>query len=448
MTALAALVGARLKRIDAPNADLWALTLAGGDLRGTLLISLLPSARGVGWLEKRPHGLPASSFVQKLRKEIEGGRVLGFDAVPAGLALRLSRAQQELRLSFDFDQQNVLLYAAEQLIASAHKPADAADGGGGPNWEWPETLEQLAEQGEKLVESRQDSLFSSQRGALSKAVGAAYKRLSRKLEAQRGDAERAKKAPELRHWGQLLLSNHHAIARGASSARLLDYSVVPPKWIEIALDSTLSAREQAELWFKQAKRFERGAGIAQQRAAAGEKELTALSALREQLAACETVEQLADLSARAAVLGLQVEGAGEAAPKKREPAKRVAYRIVIASAGRKILVGKGAADNDELTLQVARPHDLWLHARDVTGAHVVVPLEKNESCPPELLIDAAHLAAHFSDSRGERVVDVSYTPRRYVRKPRGAAVGSVTLEKEKVLRLQVEEQRLARMLGS
>jgi predicted ribosome quality control (RQC) complex YloA/Tae2 family protein len=77
-----------------------------------------------------------------------------------------------------------------------------------------------------------------------------------------------------------------------------------------------------------------------------------------------------------------------------------------------------------------------------------VPLEKGTSCPPDVLVDAATLAAHFSDARDEAVCDVSYVERRYVRKPRGSAPGAVTYDHEKVLALRVEPERLARLLGS
>ena len=113
-----------------------------------------------------------------------------------------------------------------------------------------------------------------------------------------------------------------------------------------------------------------------------------------------------------------------------------------------MLVGRGAADNDRLTLRVARPHDLWLHARGVTGAHVVVRLGKGRTCAPETLVDAATLAAHFSDMRGEPLVDVIYTPRRFVHKRKGSAVGSVTLEREKVIAVRVEKTRLKRLLAT
>jgi len=96
---------------------------------------------------------------------------------------------------------------------------------------------------------------------------------------------------------------------------------------------------------------------------------------------------------------------------------------------------------------VARPYDLWLHAKGEAGAHVVVPLEKGHEAASELLVDAAHLAAHFSDARDERVVDVTYAPRRYVRKRRGSPPGQVQVDREKVLVLRVDSARLAALLA-
>ena len=116
--------------------------------------------------------------------------------------------------------------------------------------------------------------------------------------------------------------------------------------------------------------------------------------------------------------------------------------------GQPILVGRGGKDNDALTTRHARPHDLWMHAKGVPGAHVVVPLDKGTTCHAELLVDAATLAAYHSDARGESVCDVSYVERRYVRKPRGSAPGAVTYEREKVIAVRREEARLARLLAA
>jgi predicted ribosome quality control (RQC) complex YloA/Tae2 family protein len=452
------LIGARIRRIDAPSPDLWAITLTSSEARGTLLVSLQPGAAGIGWAEKRPHGQPATSFVQKLRKELEGGRLVALEEVGPRFELTISKTEKKFRLAFDFAAQNVLLLSDEALVASARKAkeqaeltqatADAATrSGDSERREFDVDLVELAERALELLADRSGALLSLRRTSLLRAVRTARSRVSRKLDAIAGDAKRAEQAPALRQRAQLLLSNLHAIARGATTVRLLDYTLDPPAEVDVALDPKQTPREQADAWFKRARRFERGATIAAQRSAAGLAEVAALDALIGEIDACADAETLEVLAQKSQQLGIQGELPEQVAPEKsREPSRHVPYRTFVGSGARVILVGKGASDNDVVTRDHARPHDLWLHARDVAGAHVVVPLEKREVCPQELLLDAAHLAAHFSDSRGEPTVDVNYTPKRYVRKPKGAAPGLVVLEREKVLRLQLEAARLAKLL--
>jgi predicted ribosome quality control (RQC) complex YloA/Tae2 family protein len=110
-------------------------------------------------------------------------------------------------------------------------------------------------------------------------------------------------------------------------------------------------------------------------------------------------------------------------------------------------VGRGSHHNDALTFQVARPHHLWLHARGVPGAHVVIPLDKNAELSQEVLLDAAHLALHHSDARGEPRSEVSYTQVKFVKKGRDSAPGAVNYVREKTLMLRVEPERLQRLLG-
>jgi predicted ribosome quality control (RQC) complex YloA/Tae2 family protein len=128
--------------------------------------------------------------------------------------------------------------------------------------------------------------------------------------------------------------------------------------------------------------------------------------------------------------------------------ERKPYHTFHATNGSTIWVGRSSRDNDALVTRIANPHDLWLHAKNIRGAHVVVPLEKNRSCPAEVLVDAATLAAHFSDARDESTCDVSYVERRHVRKPKKSAPGSVTTQREKVIVVRIEKSRLARLLGS
>ena len=84
-------------------------------------------------------------------------------------------------------------------------------------------------------------------------------------------------------------------------------------------------------------------------------------------------------------------------------------------------------------MRVAGPHDLFLHVRGTPGAHVIVPLNRGEDVPQETLLDAATLAVHYSKMRTAAAADVTYTPRKFVSKPRGAKPGLVSVHREKVM---------------
>jgi predicted ribosome quality control (RQC) complex YloA/Tae2 family protein len=169
-----------------------------------------------------------------------------------------------------------------------------------------------------------------------------------------------------------------------------------------------------------------------------------IAALEEARAAVTAATTLPDVDAallkakKTAPRDVALPGTQVAGPKKQGSLPRTPFRAFFARSGRRLMVGKGAADNDQLTLHVARPHDLWLHAKDRTGAHVIAPMDKGQTLPAEDLVDAAHLAAHFSEARDEKVVDVQYTDRRYLRKPKGSPAGFVVVDREKVLVLRVE----------
>ena len=92
-----------------------------------------------------------------------------------------------------------------------------------------------------------------------------------------------------------------------------------------------------------------------------------------------------------------------------------------------ILVGRAAKDNDDLTFKVARPNDLWLHSADYPGSHVVVRNPTRKEIPHRTIIEAAQLAAYFSQANKNPKVDVHYTSRKFLSKPKGAAAGLVRM---------------------
>jgi len=302
-------------------------------------------------------------------------------------------------------------------------------------------LERRAQLAEEALQAR--------KADLDQRLAKAARTLRRRLEAVRGDLARVARVPALRRDAGFLLSQLHAIEPRQRELVILDESVEPPASVTISIDPALGPRRQAEAWFARARKLERGAELAAKREHATQQALDAVDALRAQLAAIADEPALEAAIAAAARLGVEMPSATPKKPgTKPRPTERLPYREFSGTGERRILVGRSAEDNDRLTLDHARPHDLWLHARDDAGSHVVIPLQKGEACPPELLCDAATLAAHFSQARGERVVDVIHVARRYVRKLRKAPPGEVSVERERVLRLQLEPGRLSRLLAA
>ncbi|MET0284700.1 MAG: NFACT RNA binding domain-containing protein [Polyangiales bacterium] len=451
--ALAWLLGHRVQRVDGPRPGLLALTLYERGEKQTLLLAY-GTQRGVGSSPERPKGDAANSFIQRLRTQLEGGRLRAAEWLgdERALALRLSfeRADNHARIVIDFDGRmpNLFLLRPDDTVAGAAderarrtrfpdktRPYSVGQGKGIAR---AEDAEALRVAGEQLVDADAPEAGDPVRNAVRTQLKAALKKAERKLAAIEGDLARVTETPRLRREGNVLLCHLDDVPRGASQVRLFDDAA--DEWLEIALDPSLDARRAAEQRFERARKLERGLSISSSRRDAARVEV---ERLRGRLGELEeaSVERVSELGQE---LGL-VANAPRRSPQQRP---RVPFRTFRGAHGETIFVGKNAADNDTLTLTVARPHDHWLHARGSAGSHVVVPLEKKAQIAPELLLDAATLAAHFSQQRGEPTVEVQHTERRFVRKLKGAAAGNVKLDRERVFVLRLESARLARLLAS
>ena len=325
----------------------------------------------------------------------------------------------------------------------------------------------------KELEARLDAL----RRALSRAIA----RLDRRIDAVRGDLERAAGADETARRAQLFVAEASRAPRGAKRLVAVDWSSLkdppeagrqpegPPyaaREIEMKLDPAKPARAQLDAVFQRARRLKDGARIGRARLAEAEAARASLAAIAVAMdrhpasgggpggpSLLAQVSMTAALEARARTAAPRdFKLAAPQDPSKRgSPSAQQAplppYRTFTSASGVRIMVGKGAEKNDELTFHVARPHDLWLHVKNRTGAHVIVPLARGHTCPGDVLVEAAHLAAHFSEARDEDLVEVQYARKRHLRKPRGSAPGLVMVDKEKVLVLRRQEALLKAVLA-
>jgi hypothetical protein len=302
--------------------------------------------------------------------------------------------------------------------------------------------------------------------ALRQRLSRARARVERRIAAVHGDLAKLQAAEAAARHAPLFVAESARAPRGATVLRAVDWSSGDPRTLEMPIDPTRGARQHLEALFARSRRLKDAAHIPRARLEEAERIRDALAAIALRIGRPDEDPDSLEAAARTAAprdfspgpraaiaqvprFGSAPRGSPTAMPPGGRAAKgtgRPCYRTFQSASGASIFVGRGAAHNDRLTLQVARPHDLWLHARSQAGAHVVVPLDKGASCPADVLVEAAHLAAHFSDAREERVVEVQYAPRRHVRKPRGSLPGAVVVDREKVLLLRKNDELLRSVL--
>jgi predicted ribosome quality control (RQC) complex YloA/Tae2 family protein len=253
---------------------------------------------------------------------------------------------------------------------------------------------------------------------IARRLFAAERKLER-LQEERTAAQA--RAGDARTRADLLMAYSSTITRGARRITLPDFEGKP---LDIELDPSLSAIENAQELYQEARKQQR----------ASER----LPRLLESAEAARA--QLLELNARAqsgqlAAADVRALIRKPAAPKPRGSAvEKLPYRRYRTSGGLEVRVGRNSRANDELTLQHSSPRDVWLHARHVGGAHVVLRWHEVEANPPMRdLMEAAVLAAFHSKARTSRTVPVDYTRRKYVNKRRKSPPGQVMLERAKTL---------------
>ncbi|HEX8386173.1 MAG TPA: NFACT family protein [Rubricoccaceae bacterium] len=260
------------------------------------------------------------------------------------------------------------------------------------------------------------------------ALAASAARRARSAEAMADELAQPSRADRYEAWGHLLMALAGGQGPGQESVTLPDVLSGTEAPIEIPLDPSRSAIVNAERYYDRARRTRRARAEAEARWAGVAEDAEAAAAL---------LARLRTLTTRTDVLAfLQDEKAAFTALVGREAAGDAAepFRRVPLPGGFEALVGKNAKGNAELTTRIARPHDLWLHARGVPGAHVVVRRpSRTAEVPAEAVEVAARAAAYYSDARPQALAPVSVAERKHVRPVKGGAPGAVRLDREKVL---------------
>jgi len=279
--------------------------------------------------------------------------------------------------------------------------------------------------------------LAQRKSGLLKLVNGNASRCRKKLAIQRESVAEAAGGDIYRLYGELITANIHEIRQGETSVRLLNHYAGEESgdsFVDIKLSGELSPQANAQQYFKKYRKAANTRKHALIQAEETEGELAYLESVLLELENAQTGQDIDEIrreltsqkyiaDRRANVKSRNQKAAGEA---KSQP------HSFLSSDGLTILVGKNNGQNDRLTLKIASPNDVWLHARGVPGSHALIRRQGAE-IPDRTLIEAASLAAYFSRARMSGNVEVDYTAARHVRKPSGAKPGMVIYDNQRTL---------------
>lgn len=274
---------------------------------------------------------------------------------------------------------------------------------------------------EKLFQNRAKSAESKIKQEIAKREKL-VKKLNQDL-VNHGDAEKWKR------FGDLILANLADAVRIDNKVLVVDYFDENIPTLEIEIDENDSLTEAAEKFFRRYTKARNAREEVSKRLTILETEISNLELKRDRLN--EAIEAKDD-DYLTEFLGVKPEKLPTKLRDKKTENFTGARRFV-SSDEFEILVGKASKDNDFLTFRVAKSSDLWLHAADYPGSHVIIKNPNRKEIPPNTLLEAAQLAAFYSTAREQPKVAVHYTPRKFVNKPKGAALGLVSLSSFKTI---------------
>ncbi len=246
---------------------------------------------------------------------------------------------------------------------------------------------------------------------LVKACRSLTAKTRKKLEkclARKQDAEGAERN---RIYGELLMSSLHSIARGDKAAKVTDYYREDCPTIEIPLDPALSPQQNASQYFKKYAKQKRTAKLIDDQIAECRDMLEYLRGVEVSIDACETLEDIAEIEGELQNAGAPKSGKSAKSAHKQKPAKPLLFEID----GFTVAAGKNNLQNDKLTFKTANGGDIWLHAKDSHGSHVIIFAE-GAVVPDEVIVKAAAIAAYYSEAAGSDKAVVDYTARKNVKR--------------------------------
>ncbi len=275
-----------------------------------------------------------------------------------------------------------------------------------------------------VFQNRFNSLKTKAKSAITKLES-----LIKKLGDEEKEFSQAEKHKRL---GELLLANLGTLHKENNKLFLIDYFDPEQKEISLATTENKSPKQLAEDYFKQYQRAKRGQQAVAKRLADTEKELAKQKKLLSRILAAETELDLDNIDK-------PFDNKVVKKTDKKQSSLPSGLRCYLSSDGYEILVGRNDKGNDQLTFQLAKPLDIWLHTADYPGSHVLIRNPQRSIIPSRTIYEAAALAAFFSKAKEENLAAVRYTEKKNVTRPRKAKAGMALLTDFKTIMVKPQE---------
>ncbi|MCL2697752.1 MAG: NFACT family protein [Oscillospiraceae bacterium] len=269
-------------------------------------------------------------------------------------------------------------------------------------------------------------------GAMLKTLKSSYERVLRKTDVRRSELAACGERDKFRKWGDLISANLYALEKGAESLTAQDFE--SGESVDVPLDPILTPAKNAQKYYAEYKKLQTAEKTLTKLIKDSENELIYLDSVLEAASRASSDSELLEIK-RELIESGYIKSAGlKKGAKQEKPSEPLKFT---SSDNVNIFVGRNNRQNDLLTFKLAKPHDIWLHTKDIAGSHVII---KSENPSQKTLEEAAQLAARFSKARDSSRVPVDYTEVRYVKKPAGAKPGMVIFTHNKTLYVTPSEE--------
>jgi predicted ribosome quality control (RQC) complex YloA/Tae2 family protein len=296
------------------------------------------------------------------------------------------------------------------------------------------TLSEAAEQYYR-ARARQKALrddYNSVKQLLAQEI----KKIDSALGAIEKDRARFEDPERLKRYGELIHANLATASVRGSKARVIDYYDPDQPEVEIELRDKKSLLEAAADYFARYQKARRAVTAIASRKAELSRNLEPLKALLASLGDAPTADQITRIrQASQKLLGKKAGASAprdESKPDRARDARRAGRRFKTTD-GFEVAIGRNDRENDEITFRVAKSQDIWLHAADYPGSHVIIRNPGRGEVPHKSIVEAAEVAAFYSQAKREGKAAVHYTQKKFVSKPPKAKPGLVRLSSFKTV---------------